>query len=55
MPGRRGQAGRVALGWLDVDDAGTEAQELPARERSRQVPGEVDDEHALERLHGARP
>ncbi len=51
MPCRCDLSHRVAPGWLDPDDARAELEQLAARERARQVPGEVDDEDSLERPH----
>ena len=50
IPARRGPAKRVPVRRLDPNDSGAEPRELPARERDRQVPGQLGDENALERL-----
>ena len=49
-PSRRGRPQRIAARRLDPDDAGAEPHELAAGERDREVPGELDDEDALQRL-----
>src|SRR5205814_1415587 len=41
----------VAAGRLESQHAGSEAEQLPARERPRQVARQVDNEQTRERLH----
>ena len=53
VPRRRAQLHRIAVRRLDLHDTCSEPKQLPARVRPRQLAGEVDDEVALERLHGA--
>ena len=45
---------RVALGRLEPDDARAQSQQLAGGERTREVAGQVDDEHVRERLHRRR-
>jgi len=45
-------AERIPVRGLESNDARAEPQQLPARERTGEVPREVDDEQARERLHG---
>ena len=55
VPRGCGLAHRVAARRLDVDDPGSQAQQLPARVRTREVAREVDDERPRQRLHGCGP
>ena len=50
IPSRCGRPQRIAARRLDPDDAGAEPHELAAGERDREVPGELHDQDALERL-----
>ena len=54
VPVRGHVAHGVAVRRLEPHDPGAEPEELAARERTGQVPGQVDDEQAFERaiLHG---
>jgi len=54
VPVRGHVAHRVAVRRLEPHDPGAEPEELAARERAGQIPGQVDDEQAFERaiLHG---
>ena len=53
VPGRRDITQEIAVRCLEPNDARTKPKQLPARERSRQIPREVDDELACKRLHYA--
>ena len=53
MPGRRELLHRVAAGRQEPRDARAEPHQLAARERPREVPRQVDDQQARERLHVA--
>ena len=50
VPSRSRAPQRVAVRRLDADDARAEPQQLTARERTGEVPRQVDDEHPGERL-----
>ena len=52
VPCRRRRPHRIAARRLDSHDTSSEACELAARVRARQVAREVDDERSRERLHG---
>ena len=51
VPLRRPRPHRIALRRLDPHHPGSQSCELTARERARQVPGEVDDERIAECRH----
>ena len=51
VPGRLDLAQRIARRRLEPDDAGAEPEQLAARERAREVPRQVDHQHARERFH----
>src|SRR5262245_61858490 len=44
----------IAVGGLEAYDPGAQAEQLPARERAREVACEVDDERSGEGRHGRR-
>ena len=52
MPARREVTHRVAAWRFEANDACSEVEQLAARERPRQVAGQVDDEDTVERAHG---
>ena len=55
VPLRRDRPQRVAVGGLEPDDAGAEAEQLAACKWARQVPCQVDDEEPRQRLHRREP
>jgi hypothetical protein len=53
VPGGRDRPEWIALRPLEANHARAEPQQLAARERPREIPRQIDDEQACERLHGA--
>ena len=54
IPGRCDRARRVAGRRLEPDDTRPEPQQLPARERTRQIAGEIDDQEPVQWPHAGR-